>query len=51
MIVDRLPLDNAKNVLPELNSGQAVDFLLLAADFLVFLIAFVVFLDLRDSVF
>ena len=51
MVVAPYPLDGAKNMLPELNSGQAINLLSLAVELRVFLIAFVVFLHLRDSVF
>ena len=51
MVVAPLPIDVAKNMLTELNSGQAVNLLSLAVELWVFLIAFVVFLHLRDSVF
>ena len=51
MVVAPLPLDGAKNKLSKLNSGQAINFLSFAAELWVFLIVFVVFLDLRDSVF
>ena len=50
MVVAPLPLDINKNKLSELNSGQAINFLSFAAELWVFLIVFVVFLDLRDSV-
>ena len=51
MIITPLPLDGAKNVLPELNSGQAINLLSFAVELHVFLITIVVFLDLWDSVF
>ena len=51
MVVAPLLLNGAKNKLSKLNSGQAVNLLSFAVELCVFLIAFVVFLELRDSVF
>jgi len=43
VIVAPLPLDGAKDMFPELNSGQAVDLLPLAVQLRIVFVAFVVF--------